>query len=223
MEEKFSGEGKLLKMFIAEITRIPLLTKEEGYDLAVKARSGDKESVKKLVEANLRMVIAVAFKRWAPGLPLMDMISEGCLGLIRATKTFEPDQGNRFSTYAVPWIKCYIVRAAGNWRRNRHRSLEAPAYCDDGDDVSHKDLLVAETPKAEEEYFNSQIASWLDNLQPREREIIKLRFWNDLTLDDVGERVGLNMERVRQTELKALRTLRWQLRGPSESEIRGVR
>src|SRR3970040_363986 len=90
-----------LAVYLREISRIPLLTREEELDLARRARAGDAAAKERLVEANLRLVVQVARRYLNRGLPLPDLIEEGNLGLIRAVEKFDPERGTRFSTYAV--------------------------------------------------------------------------------------------------------------------------
>ncbi len=106
-----------LALYLSEIARIPLLTREEELDLARRARAGDEVAKAKLIEANLRLVVQVARRYLNRGLPLPDLIEEGNLGLMRAVEKFEPERGVRFSTYATWWIRHAVVRALANQAR----------------------------------------------------------------------------------------------------------
>ncbi len=106
-----------LRVYLKEIGRIPLLTREEEQALGRRIRAGDEQAKARLVEANLRLVVQVARRYLNRGLPLPDLIEEGNLGLLRAAEKFEPDRGTRFSTYAVWWIRQAIVRALANQAR----------------------------------------------------------------------------------------------------------
>ena len=106
-----------LRVYLKEISRIPLLTREAEHDLARRARAGDEAAKARLVEANLRLVVQVARRYLNRGLPLPDLVEEGNLGLLRAVEKFEADRGTRFSTYAVWWIRQAIVRALANQAR----------------------------------------------------------------------------------------------------------
>jgi RNA polymerase primary sigma factor len=106
-----------LAVYLKEISRIALLTREEEADLARRAREGDEAAKARLVEANLRLVVQVARRYLNRGLPLPDLIEEGNLGLLRAVEKFDPDRGLRFSTYGVWWIRQAIVRALANQAR----------------------------------------------------------------------------------------------------------
>ncbi|MCH3921045.1 MAG: RNA polymerase sigma factor RpoD/SigA [Sphaerochaeta sp.] len=104
-------ESGLLSLYLKEINRIPLLTQEEEYNLAVRAKQGDEIARKKLIEANLRFVVNVAKKYQNQGIPLNDLIDEGNIGLMTAVEKFEPSMGYHFISYAVWWIRQSIVKA----------------------------------------------------------------------------------------------------------------
>ena len=98
-----------IQSYLASIRRIPVLSAEEEYMLANRLRNhGDLSAAKKLISAHLRLAAKVAFSYRFYGLPLEDLISEANIGLMQAVKRFEPDKGNRLSTYAVWWIKAAI-------------------------------------------------------------------------------------------------------------------
>ena len=100
-----------LAVYLGEIARIPLLSREEEQALARRFRAGDESAKARLIEANLRLVVQVARRYFNRGLPLPDLIEEGNLGLIRAVEKFDPERGLRFSTYATWWIRHAISRA----------------------------------------------------------------------------------------------------------------
>jgi RNA polymerase sigma factor (sigma-70 family) len=106
-----------LALYFDEISRIPLLSREEEQALARRARAGDTAAQQRLIEANLRLVVQVARRYFHRGLPLSDLIAEGNIGLMRAVEKFDPDRGVRFSTYATWWIRHAITRALANQAR----------------------------------------------------------------------------------------------------------
>jgi len=106
-----------LGVYLAEIARIPLLTREEEQALARRVQAGDEAAKQRLVEANLRLVVQIARRYLNRGLPLPDLIEEGNLGLLRAVEKFEPERGTRFSTYATWWIRQAVTRALANQAR----------------------------------------------------------------------------------------------------------
>jgi RNA polymerase sigma factor (sigma-70 family) len=106
-----------LGVYLKEISRIPLLWREEEQALARRARAGDEAAKERMVEANLRLVVQIARRYLNRGLPLPDLIEEGNLGLLRAVEKFEPERGLRFSTYGTWWIRQAIVRALANQAR----------------------------------------------------------------------------------------------------------
>ena len=91
--ESFVPDKDSLDAFLKSISKIPLLTREEEIELAKRAKAGDREALKKLVESNLRFVVSVAKKYLGCGLPLHDLIAEGILGLIEAARRFDPEKG----------------------------------------------------------------------------------------------------------------------------------
>jgi RNA polymerase primary sigma factor len=100
-----------LRIYLKEISRFPQLTADEEKDLGVRARSGDEKAFLKLIESNLRFVVAMAKKYSRSGHPLHELINEGNLGLIEAASRFDPDRGVRFITYASWWIRQAILAA----------------------------------------------------------------------------------------------------------------
>ena len=100
-----------LSSYLKRISKYPVLSREEEIELARRARAGDKEALKKLIESNLRFVVSVASKYRGYGIPMMDLINEGNLGLIQAAKRFDPERGVKFISYAVWWIKQAIMQA----------------------------------------------------------------------------------------------------------------
>lgn len=105
------NDNEVLSIYLAEINRIPLISHEEEYELALRAKSGDRAAREKLLNANLRFVVSVAKKFRGQGLPLSDLINEGNIGLITALDKFEPEKGYHFISYAVWWIRQAIMKA----------------------------------------------------------------------------------------------------------------
>jgi RNA polymerase primary sigma factor len=106
-----------LSIYLREISRIPLLTREEELETAKRVATGDPDAERRMVEANLRLVVMIARRYVNRGLPLGDLIEEGNLGLLRAVQKYRWDRGTRFSTYATWWIRQAIVRALANQAR----------------------------------------------------------------------------------------------------------
>jgi RNA polymerase primary sigma factor len=105
------------KRYMREIKRYPLLSADDEIRLARKAREGDAEARKKLIVGNLRLVITIAKSFASYGVPFLDLVEEGNLGLIKAVGRFDPEKGFRFSTYASWWIRQSILRAISNSSR----------------------------------------------------------------------------------------------------------
>jgi len=116
-EETRTTSRENLRVYLGEIARIPLLSREEEAALARRVRAGDAAAKAALTEANLRLVVQVARRYLNRGLPLPDLIEEGNIGLLRAVEKLDPDRGTRFSTYATWWIRQAVVRALANQAR----------------------------------------------------------------------------------------------------------
>ena len=113
-----------IKLYLKDIRDLPLLTAEEEKNLAMKIRGGSKKARQQMIKSNLRLVINIAKKYSYLGVPMLDLIEEGNLGLMRAVTKYDPDRGYRFSTYAAWWIKQYITRAVAN----QGKTVRVPVY-----------------------------------------------------------------------------------------------
>ena len=121
---KPADDSEELEMWMRQTRRAQLLTPEQEVDLARKVQAGDMMAKKILIESNLRLVVSIAKKYNARGIPLADLIQEGNLGLIRAVEKFDWRKGFRFSTYATWWIRRAIARAI----INQGRTIRIPVY-----------------------------------------------------------------------------------------------
>jgi len=108
---------ELIAMYLQEISRVKLLTAEEEQELARRVQAGDADAERRLVEANLRLVVKIARRYLHRGLSLLDLIEEGNVGLLHAVRKFQAGRGTRFSTYATWWIRQAVVRALANQAR----------------------------------------------------------------------------------------------------------
>jgi RNA polymerase primary sigma factor len=114
LREPSPATADALALYLREIGRYRLLTPAEEVRLAKRIERGDKQARERLINANLRLVVSVAKHYQRPGIPLLDLIQEGTLGLIRASEKFDWRRGNKFSTYAIWWIRQAIDRAVCN-------------------------------------------------------------------------------------------------------------
>ena len=261
-----------IREYLKEIGSIPLLTQEQ--DLAKRKSEGDAEAGKKLVEANLRLVVSIAKRYTGRGMSFLDLVQEGNIGLMKAVEKFDYTKGYRLSTYATWWVKQSVTRALADQSRttrlpvhmveavNRIRkaqralavklgrepsneeigkevgmsekrvtelmqssgdtvSLETPVGDEDGSNLGDfvaDDSNASTEEKAESVFLREEIEQMLQGLNPREREVIILRFGlesgHPLTLEEVGKRFKVTRERIRQIETAALR----KLRNPSRSK-----
>jgi len=108
---------ELIALYLQEISRVKLLTAEEEQELARRVQAGDADAERRLVEANLRLVVKIARRYLHRGLSLLDLIEEGNVGLLHAVRKFQAGRGTRFSTYATWWIRQAVVRALANQAR----------------------------------------------------------------------------------------------------------
>jgi len=122
-DERESG----LSIYLAEISKIPLLSASEEIRLARRAKEQDGAARRLLIVSNLRLVVSIAKKYLYYGLSLQDLIEEGNLGLMKAVERFDPDRGCKFSTYATWWIRQAITRALSNYGR----TVRIPVYVTD--------------------------------------------------------------------------------------------
>jgi RNA polymerase primary sigma factor len=119
------GAGKdTIQLYLRDIGEIPLLTREKEVELAKKAAAGDEQARHDMIKANLRLVVKIARRYTHLGLPLLDLIEEGNLGLIRAVEKFDVERGNKLSTYAAWWIRQFILRAVAN----QGKMIRIPVY-----------------------------------------------------------------------------------------------
>ena len=281
----YDPQRTAVNVYMNDVQRHELLTREEEQELARRWKNErDEAAADELVRRNLRFVVKVAMGYRKYGLPIIDLIQEGNLGLIRAVEKFDPDKGTRLISYAVWWIKAYIqshiiqswslvrvgttqtqrrlfyklpralaegrrdgegqeswiarvseelearpkdVRLMLNALRGRDLSLDVPL--DEGGAVTWGDRV--EEPGADPEQATAQseddavrsriLQECLQRLSQRERDIMTLRHLGpeSLTLREVGKRLGLSRERVRQLEAQALRKLRTMM----QSRYRGSR
>ena len=159
----------VLSMYLKEINKVPLLTREEEVELAEKARNGDKAARDKMINANLRFVVRVAKKYQNHGLDLTDLISEGNIGLMNAIEKFEPSRGYHFISYAVWWINQSILKALSEKSRairlplNRANELVRIEYA--------SNLINGTLSEAEE---CEQIAEMLNMPESKVRELLTI-------------------------------------------------
>ncbi len=113
-----------LKLYIKDIKHIPLLTPEEELKVARKVKRGDAHARRMMIRSNLRLVINIAKQYSNYGVPLLDLIEEGNLGLMKAVSKFNPKLGYRFSTYAAWWIKQHVTRALAD----QGKTVRIPVY-----------------------------------------------------------------------------------------------
>ncbi len=149
-------ERSTLQLYLNEIRLTPLLTVQEEIKLAARIKRGDKAARDHMIKANLRLVVKIAYDYHQMGLPLMDLISEGNLGLIKAVERFDPAKGGKLSTYAAWWIKQSMKRALAN----QSKTIRLPVHL--VDKISRMRKMIAKlTDELGREPENEEIAAEL--------------------------------------------------------------
>jgi RNA polymerase primary sigma factor len=255
-----------LQLFLREAGRHALLTAAQEVELAKKIEHGDMQAKQRMIQSNLRLVVSIAKNYRNQGLPFLDLIQEGTLGLIRAVEKFDWRRGYKFSTYATWWIRQAVARALADKARTirmpvhivermqkmnraertlwmelgreptldeiaeeaslpieQAREVKAAARASasldqpvgEQEDAVFGDFVAGDEPLPEERVevsLRSQaLAVALQALPDRERQVLVLRYGlvdeEPKTLEEIGKRLGLTRERVRQIELESLRRL----------------
>lgn len=216
-------EGDILNKYLDEIGQESLLSEDEERNLSVRIQRGDERALNKLIETNLRFVVAIARQYQGQGLPMEDLISEGNLGLMKAAGKYDGARGLRFVNYAVVIIRQQIERAlkkesaehrVENNRDGQTRSVDAPLGSKNN--VSLLSVLVnANSPMADERVYSSTteaaVEKALGALNERESRVVNAYFGigqDNLTMAEIAEDMGLKRERVRQIRNTAVRKLR---------------
>ena len=159
----------ILSIYLKEINKVPLLTREEEVELCEKARKGDKAAKDKIVKANLRFVVKVAKKYQNHGLDLTDLISEGNIGLLNAIEKFDPSLGYHFISYAVWWINQSILKAVSE----KSRAIRLPLNrANELVRIEYASNLINGTLTETEEV--EQIAQMLNMSEARVRELLSI-------------------------------------------------
>lgn len=158
-----------VRMYLKEIGNVPLLTSEEEVDLAKRVEEGDDEAKKKLTEANLRLVVSIAKKYVGRGMPFLDLIQEGNMGLMKAVDKFDYTKGYKFSTYATWWIRQAITRGIAD----TGRTIRVPVHMVE---TINKTLRMTRTLLQElgREPTPEEVAERLGVPVARVREVLKI-------------------------------------------------
>ncbi len=152
-----SSDRNVMRTYMQEIAKTPLLTKEQEIELAARIKKGDKAARDHMISANLRLVVKIAHDYNNFGLPLLDLISEGNIGLVKAVERFDPSKGGKLSTYAAWWIKQSIKRALAN----QSKTIRLPVHLVDRIAKMRK-ISAALTDELDREPTDEEIAYAMD-------------------------------------------------------------
>lgn len=216
-------EENKLNVYLDEIGHTPLLTEEQEQQLSARIQRGDGRALNKLVEANLRLVVAIARQYQGKGLVMDDLVSEGNIGLLKAAAKYDATRGLRFAGYAVVFVRRQIERAlkmeSGERRvessgEGRTRSVDAPLGAKPN--VNLLSVLVDENaPHTDERVHSANVEEAVERalgvLNARELCVVSAYFGigqEHLTMQEIADDMGLRRERVRQIRNRAVRRLR---------------
>lgn len=206
-------EDNSLNKYLDEIGRKQLLSDEQERQLSERILQGDQRAVNRLVEANLRFVVKVATQYRGQGLQLDDLISEGNVGMMMAAAKYDASRGNRFISFAAPYVRRQIERTI-EVQNGRQLSVDAPLG--HRSNVSLLSVLVnRDSPMADERVYSEAIENAIEfallSLSERETQIINRFFGLDReheTMAEIAEDLNLKRERVRQIRNRAIRRLK---------------
>lgn len=223
----YDGNFEDLAKYCYTINKSKGLSREHERELAIQIQNGDENALNNLVEANLKYVITIA-KRFAwSGIPILDLISAGNLGLITAAKKFDYNRGTKFITCARPWI----TQSIQDYVKKQHTDIEY---------TNADDYIFNDTPNEElinsafeDEIANSScredaVQELLSCLTKRECRVLQLYFGlngeQNKTLDEIGADMGLTQERVRQIKDTSIEKLQFKVMSDSSySEYKEMR
>lgn len=211
-----------LDIYFKEIKKYKSLSKEEEYALIKKIKNGDKASLNKLINANLKFVVNIAKGYRRDNIPFNDLISEGNLALLKAVEKFDETKNVKFISYAVWWIRYYIQAFIDNYNKGMINITDTYNYVTnttsdnlESYDVNNTDAINAnfEDKMILLQDQQDSINKLSECLQERERKILMLYFGmsndnKENTLDEISKKMNITKERVRQIKDKALIKLR---------------
>jgi len=204
----------LLKMYQKEIKKFPLLSAKAEEELFRKVRQNDHAAREKIISANLRLVVSIAWRHRKRGVPLEDLIQEGNIGLMRAVEKFDPRRKERFSTYAG-WVVLSAITTPIREAKKRRLEQSLVNLTDDVDEeFTNPALIDSDTPyelilKGEEE----RIAKEFINIIRRKKDNYIIRNQYGFTkepfcLKSIGKKYGISIEAVKKIKKRALKTMR---------------
>lgn len=231
-ETTAASDASTLAAYLREIAKLPRLTIEEERTLGERVQHDrDETALTRLVESNLRFVVSYAKRYRGLGVPFLDLIHEGNLGLIEAARRFDPTRNVKFITYAVWWIRQSIMHVIAEQSRafsfpaklfpvihlsGEDVSLSQPVRAGDNARELGETIAQEDVPAIDDEIIHQEsieeLARALLELDGKEREVVRLRYGlgddEPRTLQEIGNLMHLSRERVRQIESRAKDKLR---------------
>lgn len=216
-------EDNVLNKYLDEINRESLLSEDEERELSARVLRGDSRALNRLVETNLRFVVAIARQYQGKGLSMEDLVSEGNIGLMKAASRYDATRGLRFVNYAVVHIRRQIekaLKAESSEQRvesrpgGETRSVDAPLGAKSN--MSLLSVLVdTNAPMADARVYNSTVERAVEraltSLNDRESQVVNAYFGigqDSLTMAEIAQDMGMKRERVRQIRDRALRRMK---------------
>lgn len=219
------------KQYFKELKKYKPLTKEREQFLGEQIKKGNREAINELITSNLKFVVSIAKKYTGNGVPFLDLIGEGNIGLLKAAEKYDYRKDNKFFTYAVWWIRQSIqefIKESNNkedliGQNTNYNLLENIGNISDNEIIKNDDINldslnqlsyddIIYNPNKDKDINTKIINKLLNNLSKREQNIISLYFGlNELgpmNLEEIGFKYNISKERTRQIKEKAMRKLR---------------
>jgi RNA polymerase primary sigma factor len=229
--DRYSESGDALQLYLREIGKTPLLTREEENKLAAQVKRGSKRAREQMIKANLRLVVKISHDYANFGMPLLDLINEGNIGLMKAVERFNPRKGAKLSTYAALWIKQSIRRALSN----QSKTIRLPVHIVDKVHKLNRDVQKL-TERFGREPSDAELAKSLDISTAKVASLRKLGV-SPISLDaPIGDEDDSRFGDIVQDEgamtpyeLLRVKTMRQEIRehvkylAPREAEILTMR
>jgi RNA polymerase sigma factor (sigma-70 family) len=212
----------ILETYLRDISRYQPLTQEQELTLATRARQGDQQARKRLIEAYLILPVNIAYQNLRPEIDLMDLIQEGNIGLIKAVDMFDPAQGTRLGTLARFWVEKYILRFLRNEQEDlvsldmqisdhTETLLLSDSIEDKGNMMGDQTIKNIETLMEHKE-LQEHLGTLLNQLTPHEQQVLQLLYGlnGNPTMErrEIAQMMGVQIDQVSRIKTRALKRLK---------------